>query len=76
MTGLPGLPVGVDGLGPGGASPCLEASGWDSTDRQHSRQESLLTVTISLDFLVALITHGMDLFVTLTRDFQREIQDL
>ena len=44
MTGLPGLPVGVAGLGPAGASPCLEAPGGDSTDRQHSRHESLLTV--------------------------------
>ena len=44
MTGLPGLPVGVPGLGPAGASPYLEALGGDSTDRQHSRHESLHTV--------------------------------
>ena len=44
MAGLPGQPVGVAGLGPAGASPCLEAWGWDSTNRQHSRHESLLTV--------------------------------
>ena len=46
MTGLPGLPVGVAGLGPAGASPYLEALGGDSTDRQHSRHESLHTVTL------------------------------
>jgi hypothetical protein len=44
VTGLPGLPVGVAGLGPAGASPCLEAPGGDSTDWQHSRHESLSTV--------------------------------
>ena len=44
MTGLPGLPVGVAGLGPAGASPYLEALGGDSIDRQHSRHESLHTV--------------------------------
>ena len=32
--------------------------------------------TISMGFLVALITHIMDLFVILKRDFQREIFDL
>ena len=44
MTGLPGLPVEVAGLGPVGASPCLEAPGGDSNDGQHSRHESLHTV--------------------------------
>ena len=41
---MTGLPVGVAGLGPAGASPCLEAPGGDSTDWQHSRHESLSTV--------------------------------
>ena len=44
MTDLPGLPAGVAGLGPAGASPYLEALGRDSTDRQHSIHESLHTV--------------------------------
>ena len=44
MTGLPGLPVGVAGLGPAGASPCLEAPRGDSTYWQHSRHEYLFTV--------------------------------
>ena len=41
---LLGLPVGVAGMGPAGASPYLEAPGGYSTDRQNSRHESLHTV--------------------------------
>ena len=32
--------------------------------------------TISFGFLVALITHSMNLFVALKRDFQHELRDL
>ena len=46
MTGLPGLPVGVAGLSPAGASPYLKALGGDSTDRQHSRHESCTQCTL------------------------------
>ena len=44
---LPGLPVGLAGMGPAGASPCLEAPGGYSTYRQHSRHEFLQTVHIT-----------------------------